>query len=184
MLRKLMLGILLALALATPPLHADNLPPLTNDSILQMLNGIGEEQVIKVIQGNNTNFDLTPAAIKALSQSGVSQNVLAAMFSANLRSSAAATAPGDAVGPAPAAAPQRQASEPRRHPQAAVATPAKKTPSSPQAADSPQAGAVKVAAQVATPAAPPTPATVAPAAPPNTDCPNQTVYKKLGIPAL
>lgn len=169
--RKTTLCILLALVVGTPSIHGDNLPSLTNDNILQMLKGgLSDAQITAVIQKNDANFELTSTAIKALRQSGVSENVFTAMWSANLRSSKnAATA---AAAPA-AASPPPAATAPPPVKYAAAAAPPLAPPPAPPAPAAAPAPAATGCSQSATPVSPNCPA---PTLSLSTDSAGKTTY--------
>ena len=114
--------VLLLLVMEVPLLCADDLPPLTNDSILQMRK-LTDASIIAVIDSNEANFDLSPDAISKLSGSGISEKVLSEMWSANLRTAkkAAPVPAAPAAAPAPAAPAHTAAPAPPPAPAAAAA---------------------------------------------------------------
>ncbi len=73
--------------------------PLTNDDVLQMVKaGFQESMIVKAIEANETNFDVSVQALMDLKNAGVSQSVIEAMLAAETRKKA----------PAPAANPPKE----------------------------------------------------------------------------
>jgi hypothetical protein len=60
--------------------------PLTNDDVLQMVKaGFQESMIIKTIEANDANYDVSVQALMALKKAGVSQPVIEAMLAAEAR---------------------------------------------------------------------------------------------------
>ena len=68
--------------------------PLTNNDVLQMVNaGFEQSMIVKAIEANETNFDVSVQALMELKNAGVSQGIIEAMLSAEARKKAAPPAP-------------------------------------------------------------------------------------------
>ena len=75
--------------------------PLTNDDVLQMVKaGFQESMILKAIEANDTNFDVSVQALMDLKNAGVSQAIIEAMLAAEAKKKA----------PAPAANPPKESS--------------------------------------------------------------------------
>ena len=67
---------------ASTILFAQSKKPLTNQDVVHMVKaGFDNQTVIKAIQANQTNFDVSPEALLALKNSGVNQTIIQAMLS-------------------------------------------------------------------------------------------------------
>lgn len=67
---------------ATMTAFAQSAKPLTNQDVVQMVNaGLDNQTIIKAIQANQTNFDVSPQALIMLKSGGVNQTVIQAMLS-------------------------------------------------------------------------------------------------------
>ena len=113
---KIVWTTLATLALATiwtmfaMPVFAQSKKPLTNADVVQMVKaGFDEQTVVKAIQANGTHFDVSPQALVALKNSGVSQMIIQAMLSSATKENGATEEGGSAAGatesPSPAANP-------------------------------------------------------------------------------
>jgi len=74
--------------------------PLTNDDVVQMVKaGFDEATIVKAIQANDTNFDVSVDALVALKAAGASKPIIDAMLEAEARKKDAASAavPADAT---------------------------------------------------------------------------------------
>lgn len=66
---------------------------LTNESVLKMVNsGLGEDVIVSMIQGQPGNYNVTPDAMVALKQAGLTNKELAAMAAKNAAAAAASNA--------------------------------------------------------------------------------------------
>lgn len=75
--------------------------PLTNDDVLQMVKaGFQESMIIKTIEANDANFDVSVQALMDLKNAGVSQPIIEAMLAAEARKKAPPAAPAPAKDPA------------------------------------------------------------------------------------
>src|SRR5712691_197768 len=60
--------------------------PLTNDDVLQMVKaGFQESMIVKAIEANDTNFDVSMEALMDLKNAGVSQPIIEAMLAAEAK---------------------------------------------------------------------------------------------------
>lgn len=89
------LALLLTASFAAIPLHAQSQKPLTNADVVQMVkSGFDDATIIKTIQVNGGNFDVSVPALVDLKNNGVSQNVIDNMLSAAHQRNSAAPAAG------------------------------------------------------------------------------------------
>lgn len=93
-----LISVLVACHALGRPIYAQPRKALTNQDVVQMVKaGFDDQTVVKVIQANETQFDVSPEALLALKNTGVSQTVIQAMLSratANGNGSAASPATG------------------------------------------------------------------------------------------
>lgn len=90
--RRATLLVLLFLLLVTPTV-AQTQKPLTNDDVLQMVKeGFTEEVVIKAIEANKGDFDVSLPGLRTLKNAGVNEKIINAMLSASSRKTEAPTA--------------------------------------------------------------------------------------------
>lgn len=77
------IAILAALALASPLLGVDQPNgPLTDQDILQMVKaGFDDTTILRYIQANDVNFDLSISAVVSMKNAGVSQSLIQSMLS-------------------------------------------------------------------------------------------------------
>jgi hypothetical protein len=97
----LFLPVLLLMGVAT---YSQTKKSLTNDDVLQMVKaGFQESMIIKAIEANETNFDVTVECIIDLKNAGVSQPIIEAMLAAETKKRAAPpdTTPHNASPPDP-----------------------------------------------------------------------------------
>jgi hypothetical protein len=94
MLRKnLVLAALACLIFSGMALGQSPAKPLTNDDVIAMVKGhLGDNTVISAIQSQDSNFDVSAAALLKLNQAGVKPGVLDAMIAAAGKQRAAAQA--------------------------------------------------------------------------------------------
>jgi hypothetical protein len=129
---KLLATSIVTLAVVTLPLHVSQAQQsagqmqvrkaLINQDIVQMVRAkFSDSTIIKLIKANETAFDLSASAMIELKAAGVSQNVIEAMLSTNIKSSQNAGMTVSPHQPAPTPAP----------PQAAPAVPSNKNPEVP-----------------------------------------------------
>src|ERR1700745_3148331 len=63
--------------------------PLTNDDVVQMVKaGFQESMIVKAIEANDANFDVSVQALVDLKNAGVSQPIIEAMLAAEARKKA------------------------------------------------------------------------------------------------
>jgi len=82
-----------ALAMVVSLALAQGKKPLTNDDVLQMVKvGFQESMIIKAIEANDTNFDVSFQPLMDLKNAGMSQAVIEAMLAAEAKKKAPAPA--------------------------------------------------------------------------------------------
>ena len=82
----LLLSLLLFLLSATFCVAGQTKKPLTNDDVLQMVKaGFDEATIVKAVQANEPNFDVSVDALVALRAGGVSNPIINAMLEAEAR---------------------------------------------------------------------------------------------------
>src|SRR5580704_7167889 len=106
------LGVILAFVTVFGSAQSQKKPSLTNQDIVRMVKDkFSDSTIVKAIEANTTNFDVSATALIALKDSGVSQTVIEAMLSAAVSKSANAGAQ-----PAAKTGKQAQASSSRSQP--------------------------------------------------------------------
>jgi hypothetical protein len=79
-------GLLLALAIPIALIAQTAQKPLVNDDIVRMVKAsLPESTIIGAMQANPINFDVSPSALIALHDSGVSQKIMDAMLAATTK---------------------------------------------------------------------------------------------------
>jgi hypothetical protein len=155
---------ILALVTVFGSAQSQKKPALTNQDIVRMVKDkFSDSTIVKAIEANSTNFDVSATALIALKDSGVSETVIKAMLSAQPPKSANAAAK-----PAAKAGSQAQGSSPQPAKSAASAPP---PPTQSQAQTTPPCSDVPVLKHGKQPALPP-----CPDAPVDASSPAESVY--------
>jgi hypothetical protein len=95
-----LLCVLLTLAVGLA--FAQTKKPLTNDDVLQMVKaGFQESMMVKAIEANETNFDVSVQALMDLKSAGVTQPIIEAMLAAEAKKKAPVPAVKPANAPPP-----------------------------------------------------------------------------------
>ena len=96
--------------------------PLANDDILQMVKaGFEQSMIVKAIEANETNFDVSVQALMDLKSAGVNQAVIEAMLAAEARKKAPPAATNTDPG---SPAPKPNPPDPERERRGGTANPA------------------------------------------------------------
>ena len=161
------LAVILALFTVCGTARSQKKPPLTNQDIVRMVKDkFADSTIVKAIEANYTDFDLSANALIVLKDSGVSQTVIEAMLSAGTPRGANAAAQAARVGK------QAQASSPHSAQSAASAPP---PPTQSQAQSTPPCSDVPVLKRGIQPARPPCPDPAAAASSPTDSVPTRSL---------
>src|SRR5712692_9216031 len=90
---RVLVQLSVALAMVVNLAFAQTKKPLTNDDVLQMVKaGFQESMIVKAIEANDANFDVSVQALMDLKNAGVSQPIIEAMLAAEAKKKAPAPA--------------------------------------------------------------------------------------------